>query len=41
MNVIEYGYAVWKGRKIHPKTDYYDLPWEKVNPIELEDSLAL
>ena len=27
--LIESGHAVWKGRKIHPKTGYYDLPWEK------------
>ena len=23
------GSAVWKGRKVNPNTDYYNLPWEK------------
>ena len=30
----------WKGRKIHPKTGYYDLPWEK-EAYKLQDKLAL
>ena len=38
--LIESGHAVWKGRKIHPKTGYYDLPWEK-EAYKLQDGLAL
>jgi len=29
----------WKGRKITPKTDYYDLPWEK-EAYRMQDKLA-
>ena len=25
---VQYGAATWKGRKVNPKTTYYDLPWE-------------
>ena len=37
---VQYGYATWKGRKVNPKTVYYDLPWEK-EAYKLQDSLAL
>ena len=37
---VQYGYATWKGRKVNPKTAYYDLPWEK-EAYKLQDSLAL
>jgi hypothetical protein len=34
------GYGeVWKGRKIDPKTAYYDLPWEK-EAYRMQDKLA-
>ena len=26
---VQTGSAVWKGRKVNPNTDYYNLPWEK------------
>ena len=26
---VQSGSAVWKGRKVNPNTDYYNLPWEK------------
>ena len=29
----------WKGKKINPKTAYYDLPWEK-EAYKMQDSLA-
>ena len=29
----------WKGKKIAPKTSYYDLPWEK-EAYKLQDNLA-
>lgn len=38
--LIESGHAVWKGRKIHPKTGYYDLPWEK-EAYKMQDGLAM
>ena len=37
---VQYGYATWKGRKVNPKTAYYDLPWEK-EAYRLQDRLAL
>ena len=37
---VQYGAATWKGRKVNPKTTYYDLPWEK-EAYRLQDSLAL
>jgi len=34
------GYGVkWKGKKIAPKTSYYDLPWEK-EAYKMQDKLA-
>ena len=34
------GYGVkWKGKKIAPKTPYYDLPWEK-EAYKMQDRLA-
>ena len=34
------GYGVkWKGKKITPKTPYYDLPWEK-EAYKMQDKLA-
>ena len=34
------GYGkMWKGRKINPKTAYYDLPWEK-EAYKIQDKLA-
>ena len=34
------GYGVkWKGKKIAPKTPYYDLPWEK-EAYKMQDKLA-
>ena len=38
--LVESGHAVWKGRKIHPNTGYYQLPWEK-EAYKLQDKLAL
>ena len=37
---VQYGAATWKGRKVNPKTTYYDLPWEK-EAYRLQDGLAL
>jgi hypothetical protein len=37
---VQYGAATWKGRKVNPKTTYYDLPWEK-EAYKLQDGLAL
>ena len=37
---VQYGHATWKGRKVNPKTTYYDLPWEK-EAYRLQDGLAL
>ena len=37
---VQYGYATWKGRKVNPKTTYYNLPWEK-EAYRLQDVLAL
>lgn len=37
---VEFGAATWKGRKVNPKTAYYDLPWEK-EAYRLQDKLAL
>ena len=37
---VQYGAATWKGRKVNPKTTYYDLPWEK-EAYKMQDSLAL
>ena len=36
---VQYGYATWKGRKVNPKTAYYDLPWEK-EAYRMEKKLA-
>ena len=37
---VQFGHATWKGRKVNPKTGYYQLPWEK-EAYRLQDSLAL
>lgn len=37
---VDFGAATWKGRKVNPKTTYYDLPWEK-EAYRLQDKLAL